>query len=123
MKHFKSMILGKATLLTALCVSPLTALADNSAADITANERVDTMCSLSGSIVSELVTLRTNNPDRFYELISNHKNVDADDINKQYIVAPFLHLGLWVDGFDTKTSSADIGISYKKMCAEDNLFI
>ena len=123
MKYFRSMILGKTALLTALCVSPLTALADNSAADITANDRVDTMCSLSGSIVSELVTLRANNPDRFYELIGNHKDVNADDINKQYIVDPFLHLGLWVDGFDAKSSSSDIGISYKKMCAEDNLFI
>jgi len=123
MKYFKPMILGKTILLTALCASPLTALADHSAADITANDRVDTMCSLSGLIVNELVTLRTNNPDRFYELISNHKNVDVDDINKQYIVDPFLYLGLWVDGFDAKTSSADIGISYKKMCAEDNLFI
>ncbi len=117
------MKLRKITLLTALFASPLTALADHSAADIIANDRVETMCSLSGSIVSELVTLRADNPDRFYELIGNHKSVDTDDINKQYIVDPFLHLGLWVDGFDAKTSSSDIGLSYKKMCAEDNLFI
>ncbi len=117
------MKLSKIALLTALCASPLTAFADHSAADITANDRVNTMCSLSGSIVSELVTLRADNPDRFYELIGNHIGVNTDDINKQYIVDPFLHLGLWVDGFDAKTSSADIGLSYKKMCAEDNLFM
>ena len=117
------MKLIKIALLTALCASPLTAFADHSAADITANDRVNTMCSLSGSIVSELVTLRADNPDRFYDLIGNHNAVNTDDINKQYIVNPFIHIGLWVDGFDAKTSSADIGISYKKMCAEDNLFI
>jgi len=117
------MKLRKIVLLMALSASPLTAFADHSVADITANDRVDTMCSLSGSIVSELVTLRTDNPDRFYELINNHKDVNADDINKQYIVDPFMYLGLWVDGFDAKTSSANIGLSYKKMCAEDNLFI
>ena len=117
------MKLRKLALLMALCASPLTAFADHSAADITANNRVDTMCSLSGSIVSELVTLRTDNPDRFYELINNHKSVNTDDINKQYIVDPFMYLGLWVDGFDVKISSADIGLSYKKMCAEDNLFM
>ncbi len=117
------MKLRKIALLMALCVSPLTAFAYHSAADITANNRVDTMCSLSGSIVSELVTLRTDNPDRFYELINNHKSVNTDDINKQYIVDPFMYLGLWVDGFDVKNSSADIGLSYKKMCAEDNLFM
>lgn len=117
------MKLLKITLLTALFITPLSTLADYKAADITANERVDTMCSLSGSIVSELVTLRIDNPDRFYELINNHKDVNADDINKQYIVDPFLHIGLWIDGFDTKTSSADIGLSYKKMCYEDNSFI
>jgi hypothetical protein len=117
------MKLREITLLTALFASPLTVLADNSASDITANNRVDTMCSLSGSIVSELVTLRADNPDRFYELIGNHEGVSADDINKQNIVDPFIHLGLWVDGFDAKISSADIGLSYKKMCAEDNLFI
>ena len=113
----------KIALLTSLCVSPLTTFADHSAADITANNRVDTMCSLSGSIVSELVTLRTDNPDRFYELINNHKSVNTDDINNQYIVDPFMYLGLWIDGFDVKISSADIGLSYKKMCAEDNLFM
>ena len=117
------MKLKKIALLMALCVSPLTAFAEPSAADITANDRVDTMCSLSGSIVSELVTLRAESPDRFYELIGNHKSVSADDINKQYIVDPFMHLGLWVDGFDVKITSADIGLSYKKMCAEDNLFM
>ena len=117
------MKLRKIALLMALCASPLIAFADHSAADITANNRVDTMCSLSGSIVSELVTLRTDNPDRFYELINNHKSVSTDDINKQYIVDPFMYLGLWVDGFDVKISSADIGLSYKKMCAEDNLFM
>lgn len=117
------MKLSNIALLTALCASPLTAFADHTAADITANDRVNTMCSLSGSIVSELVTLRADNPERFYDLISNHKGVNTDDINKQYIVDPFIHLGMWVDGFDAKTSSADIGISYKKMCAEDNQFI
>jgi len=117
------MKLMKYALLTALCASPLTVLAEYSAADIVANDRVDTMCSLSGSIVSELVTLRADNPDRFRELISNHKSVNVDDINKQYIVDPFIHLGLWVDSFDAKSSSADIGLSYKKMCAEDNLFM
>ncbi len=117
------MKLRKIALITALCASPLTAFAVHSVADITANNRVDTMCSLSGSIVSELVTLRADNPDRFYELINNHKDVDIDDINKQYIVDPFINLGLWVDGFDVKSSSADIGLSYKKMCAEDNLFM
>jgi hypothetical protein len=117
------MKLSKIALLSALCASPLTAFADHSAADIKANDRVNSMCSLSGSIVSELVTLRADNPDRFYDLIGNHKGVNSDDINKQYIVDPFIHLGLWVDGFDDKTSSADIGISYKKMCAEDNQFI
>ncbi len=117
------MKLRKIALITALCASPLTAFAVQSVADITANNRVDTMCSLSGSIVSELVTLRADNPDRFYELINNHKDVDIDDINKQYIVDPFINLGLWVDGFDVKSSSADIGLSYKKMCAEDNLFM
>ncbi len=117
------MKLRKIALLTALCASPLTTFAADSAADITANNRVDTMCSLSGSIVNELVTLRNDNPERFYELINNHKDVDIEDINRQYIVDPFMHLGLWVDGFDTKTSSADIGLSHKKMCAEDNLFI
>ena len=116
------MKLREITLLTAFFASPLTALADHSAVDITANNRVDTMCSLSGSVVSELVTLRADNPDRFYELIGNHKGVNTDDINKQNIVDPFMHLGLWVDGFDTNLSSADIGLSYKKMCAEDNLF-
>ena len=123
MKYFKSMILRKIALLTVLSANPLTAFAEPSAADITANDRVDTMCSLSGSIVSELVTLRAENPDRFYELIGNHKGVNTDDINKQYIVDPFLHLGLWVDDFSVNTSSADIGLSYKKMCGEDNLFI
>jgi hypothetical protein len=117
------MKLRKIALLTALFASPVTAIADHSAEDIIANDRVETMCSLSGSIVNELVTLRADNPDRFYDLIGNHKGVSADDINKQYIVDPFLHLGLWVDGFDAKTASADIGLSYKKMCAEDNLFI
>jgi len=123
MKYTKSRILGKIVLFTALCASPLTTFAYHSAADITANDQVNTMCSLSGLIVTELVTLRTDNPDRFYELISNHKDVSADDIHKQYIVDPFIYLGLWVDGFDVKTTSADIGLSYKKMCAEDNLFI
>lgn len=117
------MKLIKTALLTALFASPLLALADHTAADIIANDRVDTMCSLSGSIVNELVTLRADNPDRFYELINNHKDVDTVDINKQNIVDPFIYLGLWVDGFDVKSSSADIGVSYKKMCAEDNLFI
>jgi len=117
------MKLRKIALLMTLCASPLTVFADHSAADITANDRVNTMCSLSGAIVSELVTLRADNPDRFYDLIGNHKGVNADDINKQYIVDPFMHLGLWVDGFDVKTSSADIGLSYKRMCAEDNLFM
>ena len=119
----KSMLLTKISLFTVLSVSPLAVSADNSAADITANDRVGTMCSLSGSIVSELVTLRVDNPDRFYELINNHKSVDIDDINKQYIVDPFMHLGLWVDSFDVKNPSSDISLAYKKMCAEDNLFI
>lgn len=123
MKYSKSRILRKIVLFTALCANPLATFAYYSAADITANNRVNTMCSLSGLIVSELVTLRSDNPDRFYELISNHKDVNTDDIDKQYIVDPFLYLGLWVDGFDVKTSSADIGLSYKKMCAEDNLFM
>lgn len=109
--------------LVILCAIPLTASAEYSPADIIANDRVDTMCTLSGAIVSELVTMRADNPDRFYDLIGNHKDVSADDINKQYIVDPFMYLGLWVDGFDVKAPSSDIGLSYKKMCAEDNLFI
>lgn len=117
------MKLSKLALLTALCASPLTAFADHSAADITANDRVNTMCSLSGSIVSELVTLRADNPDRFYELIGNHKGVNTEDINKQYIVDPFIHIGLWVDSLAATNPTANIGLSYKKMCAEDNLFI
>lgn len=116
------MKLGKIALIMAM-LTPMAVLADYSAADITANDRVDTMCSLSGAIVSELVRMRTDNPDRFYDLIGNHKHVSADDINKQYIVDPFMHLGLWVDDFDVKIFSADIGLSYKKMCAEDNLFM
>lgn len=123
MKYIKSMLLIKISLLTALSISPLAAFADYSAADITANDRVSTMCSLSGSIVSELVILRSDNPDKFYELINNHKSVDIDDINKQHIVDPFMHLGLWVDSLDVNNPSSDISLSYKKMCAEDNLFI
>jgi hypothetical protein len=123
MKTIKSTLLTKISLLTVLSVSPFAVFADYSAEDITANDRVGTMCSLSGSIVSELVTLRADNPDKFYELINNHKSVDIDDINKQYIVSPFMHLGLWVDSFDVKKPSSDISLSYKKMCAEDNLFI
>jgi hypothetical protein len=123
MKYIKFTLLTKISLFTALSVSPLAVFADYSAEDIIANDRVGTMCSLSGSIVSELVTMRADNPDKFYELINNHKSVDIDDINKQNIVDPFMHLGLWVDSFDVNNPSSDISLSYKKMCAEDNLFI